>query len=764
MAKMSDCIDKKYQRLIHLYELDLLSDHDKEQFELHMMHCDACFEEIEEFKKASDHLVFSNSVRDTIRSISDSESKTAERAKAIKLRFSRRLIPITVTVAIILFLLILKPWYIEISPEREAVAAENRIAIMYFENLAAKSDEDRLGEIITNLLITDLTEFENLQVISSQQLHDLFRLYSRDDKKTNKDIAAQIADRANARWVLLGNILQTELSYVITAELIDMTSGDVTATEYITGDSTDNIFTLVDRLTVAIEKDLTILNEPLKGPDRNIADVTTHSVEAYRYFMIGKDFYHKLYYDDAIDSFKMAVSLDTTFAMAHYYLGLLGRDEYTSRAMQYIDRVTIREQYYIRWLAAEDMEQKSGLLKELLERYPNEKSALLTLGNYARQTNDLESAIDYFNRAIEVDQLYKNAYNDICYTYCELNDISMAIWAVTKYISLAPDEANPHDTQGDVYAYFGEVDRAIESYRQAIKIKPDYLSSIIKLANLYTSVGEFYLADSIYQYTKDGFGPKRRINAIFDLTNIPLGKGKFNDALITFDSALVFEKLDLSKPDEANFISRLHARKGLVYFHSQKYDQATAELEKAQEIYTQYIGYLNIDYLRIIIDVTAARGKYDHAETLAEEIKHELGKTGEPLHHYKSALAYISLQKGEYENAIGLYENITQETTLLRDFLSYYRLAVAYTRGGNYDRAVSLFNRLTSCYTNLRTREIVRSAKMHYYLGIAYEESQWFEMAIEQYEYFISIWQEADIDLPEVINAKERLNRLENRS
>jgi len=45
---MAGCIDPEIGALIHMYELDTLSDEDTERFEIHMMNCEFCFHEVQD--------------------------------------------------------------------------------------------------------------------------------------------------------------------------------------------------------------------------------------------------------------------------------------------------------------------------------------------------------------------------------------------------------------------------------------------------------------------------------------------------------------------------------------------------------------------------------------------------------------------------------------------------------------------------------------------------------------------------------------------
>jgi hypothetical protein len=50
---MSDCIDKNIGRMLHDFELNLLSEDDKRRFEMHLYDCEYCLEQVREFMDVS---------------------------------------------------------------------------------------------------------------------------------------------------------------------------------------------------------------------------------------------------------------------------------------------------------------------------------------------------------------------------------------------------------------------------------------------------------------------------------------------------------------------------------------------------------------------------------------------------------------------------------------------------------------------------------------------------------------------------------------
>ncbi len=98
-------------------------------------------------------------------------------------------------------------------------------------------------------------------------------------------------------------------------------------------------------------------------------------------------------------------------------------------------------------------------------------------------------------RAIEIDPMFKMAYNNLGYAYHCVGDFDRSIWAINKYIALAPDEANPYDTRGDLYAFQAHLDDAIMSYKEAVEIKPDFCMSLEKLGYMYVFKREYEEAE-----------------------------------------------------------------------------------------------------------------------------------------------------------------------------------------------------------------------------------------------------------------------------
>jgi hypothetical protein len=162
---------KRLEELLHAYELGMLDDREREEFELLLMENNGLFEEVRRFEPTSTLLRNSRSVRATIGELAASTGAAPSQPRGAW----RRFVPASAVALILLVVLLLKDWQIEFRPSQEAVASEKTLVIPYFENLADPEDSLALGPVVANLLITDFTESSQLRVVSSQHLRESSR-------------------------------------------------------------------------------------------------------------------------------------------------------------------------------------------------------------------------------------------------------------------------------------------------------------------------------------------------------------------------------------------------------------------------------------------------------------------------------------------------------------------------------------------------------------------------------------------------------------
>jgi serine/threonine protein kinase/tetratricopeptide (TPR) repeat protein len=678
----------------------------------------------------------------------------------------RLLVPASVAIIIVLLLVFLRPWKLDTRPGAEAIAAENRLAIMYFDNLADPGDKQRYGEIVTDLLITDLSESHYVQVVSSQRLYDILKLLGREgEKKIDGSVATQVAAKAGAKWMLLGNILRLEPQIILTSQLVDVATGDAIASQRITGDKGEEIFSLVDKLTVEIKKDLSLPTAAKSEPDRSVRDVTTQSPEAYRYYLEGLESLNKAYSAEAEKSFSKALEYDSTFAMAYYFLAMNASGsemkELTAKAVKYSDRVSWKEKQYIRGLDAQVSGDYTRAIKEvekIVERYRDEKEAFLWPATiYLFQLGEPAEAVRLLMKAIEIDPLYKMAYNMLAYAYDDLGDFDKSIWAINKYISIAPDEANPYDSRGDLYAYNGKIDEAIESYKKALEIKPDFTASQDKLGHMYLFKRDYAKAEECYRQISASSEKSRRAAGRVYLAFVPLYRGKFNEALEVLDNGLAADRMEQY---DGIWNAGKHLRKVGIYEEKETWEKALREMEDGMEVWRR-ARPLDPAYQRdYYVQILTESGRIDKAKEVARALKTDIEqKDPTYMYAYWLASSFIARAQGDTETAVLDMQKAAADANSPR-LLVGLLLGEMHLESGRLGEAVTELEKAVSRYDDTRPRFAVEAVKAHYLLGLAYEKSGWKNKAIQQYEEFLDIWKDADPGIDEIDDAKVRLAHL----
>jgi tetratricopeptide (TPR) repeat protein len=763
---MNKCIDSKYERLLYAYELGLLSEDELQEFEIHLLDCEHCFNKVAEFKEAATLIRHDPLVNETIAQLADDSqtrvSRDIEQKKAGRSFFSPAFKRIAIASAILLIVFLIRPWNLQFKPTHEAIAAQNRIIVLYFKNLPASDDSNHLGEIATNLLITDLAESQQLQVVSMRRLQDIATtLGSPNYRVLDDNTSSRIAEKADANLIISGTILQSEPNIILTAELFDSKNGISLASYKLSGARNESIFSVIDKLTIEVKKTLNLSLESEIDPDPDVEKITTNSREAYEYYLEGLDFYNKYYYPEASKAFKKAVSIDSAFAAAYYYLSITDDAGLIDNAVKHADNTSTIQRYLILSRAAilrGDVEQAKNEMKYVLERYPQEKEAHYWLGSYSQTyEHNPEEAIFHLRNAIELDSSYKNAYNKIAYAYMALGACEKASWAIDKYVSLAPDEANPYDSRGEIYSLCGDLDEAINSYKKALEIKPTFTNSLIKLGIMYVFRGDYTKADSCFS---GEFAPSCCIDDLsreLYYSTIPVNQGKLEQGI-----GILRKGIDKIGEDSKNpALFKYYGIKAILHWEKNQYDSAYSDLKKASDLAIQLNPADQVNFQPQIIRLLCESGNVAEAEKLSANLRMALDtlEYGNIIESYNTA--NIEMARGDYSRAAELLEVVADASEgLAPDIVTTTLLANAYMKSGAPDKAVNILEKQLPKYTELRAYLGNYSVKLHYYLGLAYQELKFYDSAREQYETFLTAWENADPDLPALSDARSHLARL----
>jgi eukaryotic-like serine/threonine-protein kinase len=747
---MSDPNQDRLCLLLHSYELGLLEGDQLDEFEQHLLDCPTCLKQAEEFLPAAHLLKHDLEIRGLIEGL----QSPAEEPK------HRSFWPAVLAIAAAVIILVLRPWHLEFHPTQEVTASENRLAIVYVGNESESEEAASLGPTAVNLLIADLSESQFLRVVSTQRLYDAaLHLGLPDANRVDQSHAGALAREVGAKWMLTANIVADTRQQRLITQLFDVASGDIEATQTVVMDSSVSVFDLVDQLSIQLKTDLGLPAQALKEADPKVADVTSHSVEAYQIYLKGIEFSQMLFTEKATECFHKAAMLDSSFAMAYYYLSLNQNPAIIEKAVAYSSRATKKEQMFIAARAAQvarDTVQTLAILQSITEQYPDEKDAFYQLGQYYFGRLDYSRAVFYLEKSLALDPLNRVSYNQLAYCYDEMGQLDEALRTLDEYQKIAPDEPNPLDSRGDILARNGRLTEAIAAYTEATKKEPGFSPSKIKLYYAYITDGQYEQADEIYRDWESKCVEYGCANTYWAQASTLAFRGRYRESLTWLDKAIDEDGKTAAKWGYGIGDALCNAKaQTLMAIDS----PAVAEMYTAIKCFIKIRPDDKVSYRASLVRALAQAGQIDSAAQVLEQLRKNLEERNSSRYTYWIAGGYFELERNEYAKAAESFDSAATLRTKSTAYSARYIQGQALVMAGQYKKAIEVLATQEKSYTESRTKDFT-SSKLYYYLARAYEASGQADSAITKYEKFLTIWTNADPDLPEYTDAHTRLARL----
>ncbi|MCA9244608.1 MAG: tetratricopeptide repeat protein [Phycisphaerales bacterium] len=112
----------------------------------------------------------------------------------------------------------------------------------------------------------------------------------------------------------------------------------------------------------------------------------------------------------------------------------------------------------------------------------------------AEEDGEIESAVDYYTRAVGMDEAYAEAWFNLGAALRELGRVPEAVGAYEKAVEADPAMAEAWYNLADAREQVGRLHGAIEALLRAIGARSDYADAHFNLAHCYEAVGQRQLA------------------------------------------------------------------------------------------------------------------------------------------------------------------------------------------------------------------------------------------------------------------------------
>jgi eukaryotic-like serine/threonine-protein kinase len=583
-------------------------------------------------------------------------------------------------------------------------------------------------------LSVQLEQSPFLSVVSDQQIQQTLGLMGQSaDARLTPAIARELCLRSGSAAVLDGSIAQIGTQYDLILKAVNCVNGEsLASTEAQAGDKNK----VLDALGKTASEMRNKLGESLgtvQKFDTPLDQATTPSLEALKAFSSA----HKIMFTTgatgAIPLFKRAIEFDPNFAIAYAWLGRAYRDldenataaDYTQKAYELRGPTSEAEKYFI--LASYDIVTTGNLLKakqtcELwIQAYPRNPMPRTFL------SGPIYPTFGQYENAVELGR---------------------------EELRVSPDSPVPYFVLGFNYVKLNRLDEAKATYKQALERKLDhpYLhADLYLIAFLQNDTAEMERQSA---WSAGKLGPENSMLALQSDTSAYWGR--LREARDFSRRAMDSAGLADLKEASATFAARSDLREALFGNLDETRRRAASAMQQSRDEGVQFSAALALAYV----------GDDKQAQGLTTDLAKRFPESTITQFKFLPTLrAKVALNKGNASEAI---ESLTTAAPYeLGVSGSYWWTALfpVYVRGEVYLATHQGAEAAAEFQKIIDHRGIVLNSPIgalaHLQIGRAYAMQGDTAKAKMTYQDFLTLWKDADPDIPILKQAKVEYAKLQ---
>jgi len=342
------------------------------------------------------------------------------------------------------------------SRKTHALTDKDTIVLADFDN---KTGDRVFDDTLKTALSVALRQSPFLNLLSDDSVGATLKLMTRQaNTALTPEVTREVCQRANSKAYIAGSIVTLGSEYVLGLKAVNCKSGDMLAQGQVTAESKEKV---LDALGDAASKLRGELGESLATVqkfDVPLEQATTFSLEALKAYSLGVKAAREKGDPAALPYYQRAIQLDPNFAMGYWALGV---------AYGSMNEVGQGSEYYT----------KAFQLRE----HASEREKLdITANYYANVTGELDKAAYKFQEEIESYPRESSAYVGLGFVDAEQGQYEKAAEVTRQGVQLAPNVSGYEDLASDTLALQGlEETRQISHEAQARKLDDAALHTVL---------------------------------------------------------------------------------------------------------------------------------------------------------------------------------------------------------------------------------------------------------------------------------------------
>jgi TolB-like protein/cytochrome c-type biogenesis protein CcmH/NrfG len=331
-----------------------------------------------------------------------------------------------------------------LSPTTPLAATVKSIAVLPFVDMSSQRDQEYFCEGIAEEIINALTKVQALRVAS--------RTSAFAYKGKNEDIS-DIGRKLKVATVLEGSVRKAGDRLRVTAQLVNVADGYHLWSERYDRQLED-VFLIQDEIAASIVKALQVVLRPEEK--RAIERPPTDSVQAYDYYLRGRQFFHqwrRKAIEYARQMFERAIELDPRYALA--YAGVADCSAFTFNYWE---------------ASAANLLQADAASRKALELAPDLPEVHVSRGlalSFSRRTEEAESE---FRAAIQLSPNLYEAHYFFGRALLQQGKAAEAVRALEEACRLRPEDYQAASFLAMAYQSLGAKEKARAAHERALQI------------------------------------------------------------------------------------------------------------------------------------------------------------------------------------------------------------------------------------------------------------------------------------------------------
>jgi len=306
-------------------------------------------------------------------------------------------------------------------------------------------------------LAVQLEQSPFLSLVSDERVQQVLRLMGQPpDSRLTPEIAREICQRTASAAVLYGSIGSLGSQYVLGLKAVNCRTGDTLVEEQATAEGKERVLNGLGDAAAKLRGKLGESLSTVQKFDAPLEQATTPSLEALQAYSLGRKAAAGSAWAAAVPFFQRAIRLDPNFAMSYARLGTmynnLGENtlgaENTQKGFELRDRVSEEEKFYIEshyyQNATGNLEKARQIYQLWTETYPRDwqpRPPFLTVYSVLGQ---YEKALAEALEAFRLDPSRGLSYTGLVSAYINLNRLDDARTSAEEALAKKLDSPDLH--------------------------------------------------------------------------------------------------------------------------------------------------------------------------------------------------------------------------------------------------------------------------------------------------------------------------------